>query len=636
MHKRVVIVVAGALFALLAVIAAIVTDLLDREFPQAIGVQNRVGLDFSGSRLGDTAAFARLAELDARWALGLVKVAPDLVEDRDAQIFVGVNDSGLPAEFQWFGGGTTGKVVGPARLVNSYPNGSYLVTGDDTHLAEFLAVLGGDGVKVRQSAASVGESLEFVVQEGSFLAAVLAVFALIAAMALFWLSMKARGRALRVLGGSPSLRIQVQDLGGFLGALLISATVVTILASGYVGLVRDWVYVPVFLKALVGLEVAVIAASLLAAVAMSASAWPSATMLATRQPAVRSLRSAAVVIQALTFLLVVGAAGPAWAAYQNSAATAAEAAQWKRLADQVGLVFPIDMVSVEPRIGQMIKDAESVNAVAVSYTFEKDSHSLTSPVSLVNQRWLDLMASGSTLTPVPYSEVENTVVPALAPQFDLFARAGKTGAELLSGFQYLRPANGFKLPVAGGGGGNLQFSDDVLVAVMPSVHAAIDDSNLTSMVSTLNVMFTGLAPTQQLLARNGLDTPSLRVVYVAEDGILRAQFAAYVVWLLNLALVALAIAFAVSAGVSALITALLNAKRDFPLRVAGLSWARILQSRVAREVLVGVGLALAVLLVQRPDLGAILVAAGFGLVVVPLSHLITVRWCFVGVGRRRM
>jgi hypothetical protein len=49
-------------------------------------------------------------------------------------------------------------------------------------------------------------------------------------------------------------------------------------------------------------------------------------MLAFRQPAVKSLRTAAVVIQALTFLLVVAAAGPAWSAYQHSSARSAEMA----------------------------------------------------------------------------------------------------------------------------------------------------------------------------------------------------------------------------------------------------------------------------------------------------------------------
>lgn len=130
---------------------------------------------------------------------------------------------------------------------------------------------------------------------------------------------------------------------------------VALVASCYVGLFHGWIYVGTFLKALFSLQVAVITVSLLATLIMSASAWPSATMIATRQPAVKSLRSAAIVIQALTFLLVVAAAGPAWSAYKHSSAIAAEMAQWKKLADQVAIVFATDvdeMNHMEPQIGK--------------------------------------------------------------------------------------------------------------------------------------------------------------------------------------------------------------------------------------------------------------------------------------------
>lgn len=39
MYKRIIVAVAGALFALLALLAAIITDLYDRDFPQAIGAE---------------------------------------------------------------------------------------------------------------------------------------------------------------------------------------------------------------------------------------------------------------------------------------------------------------------------------------------------------------------------------------------------------------------------------------------------------------------------------------------------------------------------------------------------------------------------------------------------------------------
>ncbi|MEU4159820.1 hypothetical protein [Actinoplanes sp. NPDC026670] len=646
-------VVAGALFALLALVAAIVTDLHDRDFPQALGAQTRVGLDFAESRFSDREAFDTLTRLDAADGLGLVRIAPDLAGGSDERVFVSLNDSDLPASFSWFSGSGEGRVVGRDRLANSSPDGSYLVTGDSTRLGALTDELAAGGVRVTRIDASVVGSLKFTMREGGFGAAILAAFALIAALALFWLSMKARSRALRVLGGCPTPRIHAQDLGGFAGALLLSAAVVTVAATLWVGAANGWLYVGVFARALAGLELGVISVSLLVALIMSASAWPSATMLATRQPAVKSLRKAAVVIQAVTFLLVVGAAAPAWSAYRNSAATAAETAQWKNLADQVALQFGMsddDMTALEPQVGNLIKDAESSGEAAFSYAFSKETWSGDlgdySAVAFVNQKWLELMAATS-LDPVPFDRVQGMVTREFGETFQLLSRDQRAGAATLAGFSYREPADGLRVPIGvGGGGGSLEFLDDVLVAVVPSVRDTFNDRNLTSMASTRNVLFTGVAGTQALLDRNGLSAEALAgrgikgdlsVVYVAEEGILRAQFMAYLVWLMNLALAALVVAFGVAAAISALITALLHAKRDFPLRLAGHSWSRILQSRVARELVAGALIVALVAAFQRPEaFGALLTAALFGVFVVPLSHLAAARWCFGGVSRRRI
>lgn len=657
MYKRIIVAVAGALFTLLALVAAIITDLYDRDFPQGIGVESRLSLKFSESGFSITEAFATLEELDTRWDLGLVKVAPDLAGDGDSQIFAAINDGDLPAEFTWFSGDGVGKVVGKDRLSSSYPDGIYLVTGENTHLDEFEDTLKSAGVKISREDASIFDSLEFVVRERGFAAAVLAAFALIAALALFWLSLRARGRALRVLGGCPTVRIQVQDLAGFGVALLVSAGAVALAAAGYVGVFHGWMYVGNFLKALVSLQVAVIIVSLLAALVMSASAWPSATMLATRQPAVKSLRSAAIVIQALTFLLVVAAAGPAWSAYKKSSAMAAEMVQWKQLADQVSIVFATDgdeMVQMEPKIGELVKDAESLDTVALSYTFTQEMFMPVdfgeySAISFVNQRWLDLVtkdAPQTAVTSVPNHSIPEELVRMVREHAEIWARE-ELSEEQFAQFQFLRPVDGFRMPVAQGGGGErLLFADDVLLVVVPSLYDTYNDSTLTSMISGSNVVFTGVTATQQLLERHGLDVQALRdrglqgelnVVYIAEEGILLAQFAVYVVWLLNLALVSLVVAFTVAAAISALITALLQAKRDFPLRITGRSWVRILQSRVAKELLAGVGLVGVVVVLQRPDaVGPVLVAAVYGLLVVPLSHLFAARWCFDSVSRRRI
>lgn len=657
MYKRIIVVVSVALFTLLALLAAIITDLNDRDFPQAIGSKSRLNLSFKESGYSITEAFSKLEELDTRLDLGLVKIAPDLASDGDGEIFVTLNDEGLPEEFTWFNGDKAGKIVGKDRLANSYPDGLYLVTGNTSRLNEFVDILKDAGVEVSRRDASILDSLVFVVKERGFTTVILASIALISSLVLFWLSVRARGRALRVLGGSPIGRIQMQDLTEFGVALLVSAGTVAIVAAIYVGIFQGWMYVSTFLEVLISLQVVVIAISILAALIMSATTWPSAVMFATRQPAVKNLRSVAIVIRVLTFVLVVATAAPAWSAYKHSSAKATEMAQWKRLADQVSIVFETDigeMDQMEPMIGEMVKDAESIEAVALSYTYTKEMRPSVdfgrySAVSFVNQRWLDLVTTGAKkpiVTPVSHHNISEELFQEIQEEIDILEREGQP-KNLIEQLQFFQPVEGSRLPVAQGGGGqSLHFGDGILFAVVPSLYDTFNDSTLTSMISSNNIVFTGVTATKQLLERHSLDVHALRdrgikseleVIYIAEEGILQAHFAVYLVWLQNLSLIALAVAFGVATAISALITATLRAKRDFPLRLAGRSWMRILQSRVVKELLVGIILVIIVIMIQRPNaIEIVLVTAAYGLLIVPLSHFVAARWCFNGVSRRRI
>ncbi|WP_258523278.1 hypothetical protein [Rossellomorea marisflavi] len=657
LYKRVLIAVAGALFLLLSLLAVIVTDLYDRDFPQALQVKSRLNLNFNDSSISVSNGLSELKTLDDEYRLDLVKLAPDLSGDGDGQIYAKLNDGTLPSRVNWFSGGLAGKVVGSERLASSYPDGYYLITGTAPDIDGFERTLEEAGVKVNRRDASIFDSLGIVVRERGFAAAVIASFALIATLALFWLSLRARGRALRVLAGCPTHRIHVQDLSGFGGALLVSAGTVAVLSTGYVGFFHGWVYVWTFLKALLTLQVTVISLSLLSALIMSASSWPSAGILATRQPAVKSLRSAASVLQALTFLLVVAAAGPAWTAYKQSASMAEEMAQWKQLSDQASIVFATDMSEmdqVEPAIGELVKEAESQGTLGFSYTYTKEMAPPVhfgeySAIAFVNQKWIDLVTKDrkdSVLTDIPVEDVPDSMRTFVDEESELLGRE-MLNKENLTEFRFLEPTEGFRMPVGQGGGGDrLLFGDDFLIVVLPSVYGFYNDSSLTSMISSSNLMFTGVTATQKLLENHQLDATSLRdkgiqgelkVVYYAEEGILLAQFAAYVVWLLNLALVALIVAFTLAAAISALISALMKAKRDLPIRLAGESLVKIVKTRVIKEVMVGIFLVALVLVIQKPEaIGAVVVASLYGVLAVPLCHLFATRWCFNKIIKRQL
>lgn len=656
MHKRIVFAVSAVLFVLLAAAAVIVADLHDRGSPVQLGAESMVSLDFTETEMSDEEAFRQLGRLSDRLGLGLVKVAPDLGGDQSGQVFVVVGIRGsFPETIRRFGDQPDAQIRDSTALENSYASGQYLVTGETARLAEFEGWLTDNRVASERNDDSLGNVLRLLVRQSSFATSLLASAALMVSLVLYWLSVKAKGRALRVLSGVPTWRIQYEDLAGFLAAMSAAAVLCGAVAVTYVGLAHGWVFVPYYAWALLTFYAVVIVATMACAGAMSVASWPSTTMLAAREPAVKSLRKISVVLKAATFVLVLAAVAPASTAYTDAKAAAVEQAKWKSLADQVALSF--DGVRGESgfqqlmsSVGDLVKDAEDRDAVALSYTWnnelangELESYAY---LSLVNQRWLDLMLNegrgggegvsqpGSGSIPLAQDQLPDGVRRFLGEQLAFQSRDEMTAAEALSEVSLYRPAGPVAFPMSLGG--TLEFSNDAIIVVVPNVHDTFNDDFLASTASSSNLIFTGLGPTQALVAQHGL-RKAVTVKYVAEEGVLRAQLTAYFAWLQGISLVAMIVALVVAALIGAFITAVLKARRDFPLRLAGKRWAEILAGRVAKEWIVGVALAALVILARGLDGGVLIAGVALaGLLVSPLIHVVAARWAFANVSLRRL
>lgn len=390
------------------------------------------------------------------------------------------------------------------------------------------------------------------------------------------------------------------------------------------------------------------------AIAMSVASWPTAAMLAAREPAVKSLRKTSVVLKVATFALVVAAVAPAYMAYTDSKEIAVEQAQWKSLADQVALSFEAGMgesgfQELMPKVGNIVNIAEERDSVALSYTWTAelagDELEPYGYVTLVNQRWLDLMLGEerggdgenqpkSDLISVSRDQVPGGIKRLVGEQMELSSRDHVTADEALSEISFYRYAGQGTFPMSSGG--NLEFSNDAIIVIVPSVYDTFNDDFLASAASSSNLVFTGLKPTQELISRNGLEN-GLFVKYVAEEGVLFAQLTAYFAWLQGISLVTLVVALIVSALIGASITAVLKSRRDFPLRLAGKRWAEILADRVAKEWSVGIFLTGLVILLRGFD-GGVLVAVVTvaALLVSPLIHVLAARWVFANVSLRRL
>lgn len=656
MHKRVVVAVSTVLFALLAAAVVIVADLHDRGYPEQLKAKSSAILDFSVSGLSDEAAFQQMGELSDRLGVGLVKVAPDLSGDQSGQVYVVLGErQPFPDRIGRFGDEPDAQIRDGAALVNSYASGQYLVTGEMTRLEEFRAWLTERRVRHEWSDDTLGATLMLVVRQGSFAITLLSATALMVSLVLYWLSVKAKGRALRVLGGVSAWRIQYEDLVGFLAAVSVAAAGCNLLAVSYVGVAHGREFVPYYASTLLTFNAIVVLTTMAFAVAMSVASWPSAESLAAREPALKSLRKTSFVLKAATFALVLAAVSPALAAYSDANEAAAQQAQWRSLADQVAIVFPMALgetgfQQVMRDVGDVVSDAEARDSIALSYTWTSDSLDGADlgpydHLALVNQRWLDLMlaqAEGAStrgqlisgLVPLPPDEMPEGTRQFLGPSVELWSRGSLNGDDVLRSFAYYRSSGSTTVPVSLGG--DLAFPDNAIFIVTPNLYDTFNDSFLASVASSRNLIFTGLGPTQALLAQHDLQQ-KVNVKYVAEEGILRAQVTAYFAWLQGISLIALIVALVASALLGAFITAVLKARRDFPLRLAGKRWSEILRDRVVSEWSVGLGLASMVVVIRGSD-GRVLVAgvAVIVLLVSPLTHLVAGRWAFANVVRRRL
>ncbi len=652
-HKRVVLGVAMVLFGLLSVAVVIITDLHDRSYPEGLRASSAATLDFGSSGLTDDVAFQRMGELSDQLGIGLVKIAPDLAGNQSGQVFVVLGRQSLPQTIDRFGDEPDARVRDSTALANSYASGQYLVTGDTTRLAEFRAWLTDHRVAGEWSDDTLGATLTLVARQGSFAISLVAATAMMVALVLYWLSVKAKGRALRVLAGVPTWRIQVEDLGGFLLTLCAAALACDVVAVLFVGFTQGWAFVPYYATSLLTIDIVVVVATMVGAVAMSLASWPSAELLAAREPAVKSLRRTSIVLKATTFTLVLAAVAPALAAYGDAEEAAAQQAQWKSLADQVSISFLAALgesgfQQIEPDIGSVVSDAEARQGAALSYAWDREglAGARIEPydfLTLVNQKWLDLMLSGDApgqrqqgLIPITVDQLPPGARQFLGANLELWSRRHLSADELLRGFSYYRSSEQVTVPVALGGNGDLVFPDDAVFIVAPTLHSTFNDSYLASVASTNNLVFTGLGPTQALLAEHGLQR-KVSVKYVAEEGVLRAQVTAYFAWLQGVSLLALVVALLVSAVLGAFITAVLKARRDFPLLLAGKRWADVVSDRVASEWAVGLGLATLVVLSRGPDGGSVVAAvAVVALLASPLTHLAATRWAFARVAARKL
>ncbi|MBW3092560.1 hypothetical protein KIH79_06285 [Bifidobacterium sp. 82T10] len=582
MHRRLLVVSSVLMCALAVFVAWVLCDLHDRSLPQELHPSAMVTVTLPDG-MDDADALRQLTERNRKLGLGLVKIVPDMEHGTDAQVFVPLPGTMLQSmepgmSIRRFGSLPDGKVAGSDRLNSASAGGQYLICGrwDDSARHGLDDWATSTGVRLEHGDDDLTGDLRMLLGQSSFRVTVGAAVALTAVLVLFWLSFKARSRALRVLTGVPAWKIQYDDAVGLMLPMLAVAVIVDAAAALGVFVSRGGVFVPYLLRVTLLLEVMVFVCLLAFALVLSAACWPSVRMIADRQPVPRGLLRASVLVKAVVFVAVLAVIAPSMLSFREASDAAREQSVWQRLRDQVSvsITFGPDQTDMDAKAAALVHAMERQGKAALSYTFtDGPEHRITAdtPVTgLVTRSWLDLVSIDpdvtAGITPVDAGRLD-TQARQVVDQFATWAKDDAQARRLHAESRYY-VADGVTVPMLKGGSDEMLFSPHATIIVVPDLNGFSDSGFLTPALSSRNIVLTGLDDTRRQVAQVGLDA-AVSVRYIAEAQILRAQFSAYFAWMQAAAIILLLVAFAMVALVGADVRAILRAGHDYPLLLTG-------------------------------------------------------------------
>ncbi|MBT1162708.1 MULTISPECIES: hypothetical protein [Bifidobacterium] len=598
MHRKLLMVSSALMCALAVFVAWVLCDLHDRSLPQELHPSAVVTVTLPDG-MDDADALRQLVERNDALGLELVKIVPDMEHGTDAQVFVPRAGTALPglepgASIRRFGSLPDGKVAGSDRLDSASASGQYLVCGrwDDSARNALDDWATSTGVQLEYGDDDLAGDLHMLLEQSSFRVAVGAAVALTAVLVLFWLSFKARSRALRVLAGVPAWKIQYDDAVGLMLPMLAVAVVVDVVAALGVLVSRGRVFVPYLLRVMLVVETMVFACLLTFTLVLSAACWPSARMIADRRPMPRGLLRASVLVKAVVFVAALAVIAPSMLSFREASDAAREQSVWQRLRDQVSVSVTFDpgQSDMDVRAAALVRAMEQQGKAALSYTFTDGPESRTmvdTPVTgLVTRSWLDLVGidpdATTGITPVDAGRLDEQTQ-QIVDQFATWAKNGTQADRLRAESRYY-VEDGVTVPLLKGGSDDMLFSRHATLIVVPDLDGFSDSGFLTPALSSRNIVLTGLDDTRRQVAHAGLGT-AVSVRYIAEAQILRAQFSAYFAWMQAAAIILLLAAFAMVALVGADVRATLRAGHDYPLLLAGYAPVRLAAPTILKETL---------------------------------------------------
>ncbi|MDR0366190.1 MAG: hypothetical protein LBH68_05125 [Bifidobacteriaceae bacterium] len=649
--------VATLMFGLAAVMTGLVCELADRQFPLWLGASRGVSLDFEHASVDGPQALNELAAASRDFDLGLVRVAPELDGDKPGDVLVALEEpTQLPPTIPRFGRQSEARSADTSYLEDSPPDGRYLILGSGADVGGFTDWLEDRGIAQTWSELSPMNTVRTVVTQPAFRAALTAIALLMVVASLGWYCSRARGRALRVLGGAPALRVHFEDVSLLAWATAGGGVVAVVMAAGVVTLTQGPGFVLPYLRILAPLAALLLLAALVVACAASLIARPRPDLVGRRIPATLPLGRPAAVVMVAALAVTLFSVAPSWSTLQAQRDTARTLGQWELLSEQTALVFgpnvsETDFDDMKPSIRALTLDAQLDGVAALSMLQSAEyldrneiNHDGFDGVAVVNPLWLGMIGldpadPDSGLRVVDRAEMPGPLSDSLAADLEVWMDQAPAGAGLPEGMRLLAPTGDQALPmIEMGSGGTVAFVSHPLLVVVEDLDV-FTSGFLISTASSANLTVVGLERTRELIRAAGI-SGIVRPERLAEGGVMAARYSAAFAWVQGAALVALIAGLVAAQIVNARVVATRNARRDYPMRLDGASWLRIRARRLAAETTVCglVALAAAAVAFRRDQPGFLIVlaVAAAAALAGAAAHLAASENAFKAVSRREL
>lgn len=444
-----------------------------------------------------------------------------------------------------------------------------------------------------------------------------------------WFMARSEARAMRVLGGVPAARIQLEDISALSVLAFIPMAILTAVGIVAVAVMRGSGALVVLPYAVV-LFVAALVGTVIFATAVGLATWPTVKQFAARAPMAQRFAWVVAAVQwAVMFVVLAGIPFAQLTLARTTdterAATLAAGLPALHTANFGGIVDEAqDYEAKVPAFHRLAAELEERGQAAYAeyVPLDQDADADLRHIAIVNQQFMDLL---TPLVPVDaFEPVPSDSVPATLRE-DILAAVGTEDASAVDDATFLAPTRTSDF-IAVDELGLFSSLPDSLVVVLPEAAAALSADTITNAATRGALLFLDDIAVVNGASEIGVtlttSNASEQIRLYAADQRLGLQVT--IGSLVGLALTAAVLTYMASA-----IDAVRRERILFPRYLQGASWRSMIGGHALLDVLVILlGAAAGAILALVMEVSASVVIIGLAALALSALSLVTRRHCF--------